>query len=192
MRALADRPSSRTMRGAARSFRRVFSRHTVVHAAGADAEQLAASSSQRVPLPQPLPRSRQPVGALPPPPPRRPLNAKTAPAYAGNRTMSEAADERNKTFGPQKVPVRTPTPAPPTLSVEDVRRSSSSSSSSSSSRGTGGDGGSGAERGSAPLPPRAPASLRDALEYNKLVLPSYAPGQHRIQCPLCRGGSARG
>jgi twinkle protein len=32
-------------------------------------------------------------------------------------------------------------------------------------------------------------SLRDALDAYKIALPSYTAGQHRLQCPLCRGGS---
>jgi len=38
---------------------------------------------------------------------------------------------------------------------------------------------------------REPGSLRDALEEHKIALPAYSPGQYRIQCPLCRGGTVR-
>jgi hypothetical protein len=36
-----------------------------------------------------------------------------------------------------------------------------------------------------------PASLRDALVTHKIALASYATGQQRVQCPVCRGGSVR-
>lgn len=35
----------------------------------------------------------------------------------------------------------------------------------------------------------AVGSLRDALVEYKIALPGYSVGQHRIQCPLCRGGA---
>jgi len=38
---------------------------------------------------------------------------------------------------------------------------------------------------------RQPGSLRDALMEYKISLPAYSPGQHRLQCPLCRGGTVR-
>lgn len=34
-------------------------------------------------------------------------------------------------------------------------------------------------------------SLRDALAEHRIALAAYSPGQYRVQCPLCRGGTVR-
>ena len=34
-------------------------------------------------------------------------------------------------------------------------------------------------------------SLRDALAEHRIALSAYSPGQYRVQCPLCRGGTVR-
>ena len=39
------------------------------------------------------------------------------------------------------------------------------------------------------LPERSPIALRDVLMEKAIVLQSYTPGQHRIVCPSCGGGS---
>ena len=40
-----------------------------------------------------------------------------------------------------------------------------------------------------PTPDRSPIALRDVLLEKGIVLTSYTPGQHRIVCPMCGGGS---
>ena len=40
-----------------------------------------------------------------------------------------------------------------------------------------------------PVPDRSPVALRDVLMEKGIVLQSYTPGQHRIVCPSCGGGS---
>ena len=135
------------------------------------------------------PGNQRQAGVRPPAPEYRTATG-GRPGASGGPAGANGGQQRGGLYAPKPPSAAPPPPpqTPPTPAVQP-RRQPPSAPPPPAQRQT-----PPVEASSVPPPPprqpdRSPVALRDVLMEKAIVLQSYTPGQHRIVCPSCGGGS---
>ena len=127
------------------------------------------------------------AGVRPPAPEYRAAAGGRPGAPAGGGSAAPAARPGGGLYAPKPPPPPRQAPPPPRQAPAPARAPRLSPTESPPAADVAAD--AGAAPAAPRRPDRSPVALRDVLMEKAIVLQSYTPGQHRIVCPSCGGGS---